>query len=392
MKKFYIVGLVVILAMAVGMIAYGTYLNESGETQITKRMESRTIPLQGEKVKYRNLRPIFALDTINLSSDEMADAVALIDGRIETAFIKKNSNVQRGQVLFELINEDIPIKIQQAESSIAKAEAQLLQAKNSFQRYERLKDRNATSMEKYDEARMMYEAAQASLREAQAVKEQLLVQDSRQDVISPLDGEILILYKQTGAYVTAGTPIALVGNFDRLNFSLPVEDASARRLAIGERFELNFRDSRSFKKAYDTEYGAGNLGNAQIFSVYVKEIMPDLSQQAAMRKVVFEIDNRVGILEQQAYSDVELIKTTGHSALTVPLSAMSDNRQFVFVETAENTLERRKISTGTDDGTYIEILSGLHEGETVITSATKGLEDGMKVTVTLTGGDDDAGR
>ena len=392
MKKFYIVGLVVILAMAVGMIAYGTYLNESGETQITKRMESRTIPLQGEKVKYRNLRPIFALDTINLSSDEMADAVALIDGRIETAFIKKNSNVQRGQVLFELINEDIPIKIQQAESSIAKAEAQLLQAKNSFQRYERLKDRNATSMEKYDEARMMYEAAQASLREAQAVKEQLLVQDSRQDVISPLDGEILILYKQTGAYVTAGTPIALVGNFDRLNFSLPVEDASARRLAIGERFELNFRDSRSFKKAYDTEYGAGNLGNAQIFSVYVKEIMPDLSQQAAMRKVVFEIDNRVGILEQQAYSDVELIKTTGHSALTVPLSAMSDNRQFVFVETAENTLERRKISTGTDDGTYIEILSGLREGETVITSATKGLEDGMKVTVTLTGGDDDAGR
>ena len=162
MKKFYIVGLVLILAMAVGMIAYGTYLNESGEMQITKRMESRTIPLQGEKVKYRNLRPIFVLDTINLSSDEMADAVALIDGRIETAFIKKNSNVRRGQVLFELVNEDIPIKIQQAESSIAKAEAQLLQAKNSFQRYERLKDRNATSMEKYDEARMMYEAAQAA--------------------------------------------------------------------------------------------------------------------------------------------------------------------------------------------------------------------------------------
>ena len=177
-----------------------------------------------------------------------------------------------------------------------------------------------------------------------------------------------------------------------MNFSLPVEDASARRLAIGERFELNFRNSRSFKKAYDTEYGAGNLGDAQIFSVYVKEIMPDLSQQAAIRKVVFEVDNRVGILEQQAYSDVELIKTTGHSALAVPLSAMSDNRQFVFVETPEKTLERRKISTGMDDGKYIEILSGLSEGETVITSATKGLEDGMKVTVTLAGGDDNASR
>ena len=383
MKKFYFVGLALILAAAVAIIAYGAYLNESGEQQITRRMEERTIPLQGEKVTFRNLRPIFVLDTINLRSEDMADAVALIDGRIENAFVRKNSNVVRGQALFELVNEDIPIKIQQADSSIAKAEAQLLQARNSFERYERLKDRNATSMEKYDEARMMYEAAEASLREAQAVKAQLLVQESRQEVVAPIDGEILILYKQLGAYVTAGTPIALVGNFERLNFSLSVEDSGARRLSIGEEFELNFRNSRSFRKAYDTEYGPGNLGSNQSFPVYVKEIMPDLSQAAAMRKVVFEVDNRVGILEQQAYSGVELIRLTEHRALTIPLSAVSDNRQYVFVETAQNTLERRKISVGADDGKFIEILSGLREGEVVITSATKGLEEGMKVTVTL---------
>ena len=393
MKKFYIVGMAIILLMAVSMIFFAIHLNQVSENQITKRMAERTIPLQGEKVTYRELRPVFKLDTINLSSDEMADAVALIDGRIERTFVKKNSNVGRGQVLFELVNEDIPIKIQQAESSIARAEAQLLQARNSFQRYERLKEKNATSLEKYDEAKLNYEAAAASLREANAVKDQLLVQDSRQDVIAPIDGEILILYKQIGAYVQAGTPIALVGNFDRLNFSLPVEDAGARRLAVGERFELNFKNSRSFRKAYDTEYGAGNLGNEQIFPVYVKEIMPDLSQAAAMRKIVFEVDNSVGILEQQAYSNVELTRAVGNHALTAPLAAMSDTgKQYVFVVTPENTLERRKISTGADDGKYVEILTGLREGDTVVTSATKGLEEGMKVTVTLAGGENIAGR
>lgn len=376
------------MLMAVGLIGYGTYLNRSDENQINKRMGSRTIPLQGEKVTYRELQPVFVLDTINLSSEEMADAVALIDGRIENAFVKKNANVGRGQVLFELVNEDIPIKIKQAESSIARAEAQMLQAKNSYERYERLKERNATSMEKYDEAKMNYEAAAASLREATAVKEQLLVQDSRQDVTAPISGEVLILYKQIGAYVTAGTPIALVGNFERLNFSLTVEDAAARRLSVGEQFELNFKNSRSFGKVYDTEYGAGNLGNEQIFSVYVKEIMPDLNQAASLRKIVFEVDNGVGILEQQAYSGVELVRTKAHRTLAVPLEAMSDTgRQYVFVATPENTLERRNVSTGADDGKYIEILSGLREGETVITSATKGLESGMKVTVNLTGGE-----
>lgn len=392
MKKLYFVGMVIILMMAVGLISYGAYLNKTDESQIAMRMESRTVPLQGAKVEYRNLQPIFVLDTINLTSEEMADAVALIDGRIENSFVTKNSKIAKGQVLFELVNEDIPIKLQQAESAIARAEAQILQAKNSFDRYERLRERNATSLEKYDEAKLNYEAAQANLREAEAQKQQLLVQDSRQNVTAPIDGEVLILYKQVGAFVTAGTPVALVGNFSRLNFSLPVEDTQAKKVSVGERFELNFKNSRGFQKAYDTEYAAGNLGDAQTFPAVVREIIPALNQPAAMRKIVFEIDNSAGILEQQTYNGVELIRKISHRALTIPISALSTDKKFIFAVTPENTLERREIKIGTDDGKFIEILSGIKEGETVVTSAQKGLEDGMKVTVNLNGDEKFASR
>ena len=202
MKKLYFVGMIIILAVAISLIGYGTYLNKTDENQIELRMENRTIPLQGAKAGFRNLQPIFVLDTINLTSDEMADAVALIDGRIERFLVQKNASVSKGQVLFEILNEDIPIKLEEADSSIAKAEAQVLQAKNSFERYQRLREKNATSMEKFDEAKLNYEAAQANLRAAEAQKSQLLVQNSRQNVTAPIDGEILILYKQTGAFVT----------------------------------------------------------------------------------------------------------------------------------------------------------------------------------------------
>lgn len=382
MKKFYFIGMVIILVMAVSLIGYGAYLNKTDENQIELRMEGRKIPLQGARAKFRNLQPIFVLDTINLTSDEIADAVALIDGRIENIFVQKNSVVRKGEILFELVNEDIPIKIQQAESAIARAEAQVFQTKNSFERYERLRERNATSMEKYDEARLNFEAAQANLREAQAQKNQLLVQDSRQNVIAPIDGEILIFYKQIGAYVTAGTPIALVGNFSKLNFSLPVEDAQAKKISVGEEFGLNFKNSRAIQKAYDTEYAAGNLGNAQIFPVFVKEIIPNLNQAAAMRKIVFEIDNSAGILEQQTYNGVELIRTSKHNALTIPLSALDENKKNIFV-VKENILEKREVKIGADDGKFVEILSGLRENEIVVTSATKGLEDGTKVEINL---------
>ena len=98
-----------------------------------------------------------------------------------------------------------------------------------------------------------------------------------------------------------------------------------------------------------------------------------------------EVDNAVGLLEPQTYSGVILRIANSHRALTVPLSAVTgQNREALFVVTPENTLERRAVNVGSDDGTYIEILEGLKEGETVVTSATTGLENGVKVEVTLT--------
>ncbi len=389
MKKPYMVALVLIVLFAGAMIAYGAWLNQAGENQIMERMEQRTIPLQGAKAQVRDIYPRLALETLNLYSEEMADAVALIDGRVEQIFVSKNSNVQRGQVIFTLVNDDIPLKIQQAESSIARAEAQLANARNNYMRYTRLMERDATSREKFDEAEANFRASEAALKEAQTVKAQLLVQSARQDVTAPIDGEILILYRQQGAYVQAGTPIALVGNFSRLFFSMPVEDSNAQRLAVGDSAELSFTNNKILRKAYDTDYAAGNRGDAEVFSVHVREIMPALNEPATLRKIVWEVDNRVGLLEQQAYSGAILRSTNPRKFLTVPLAAMIDtHRNAVFVATGQNTIERRLVRTGVDDGEYVEILSGLREGDIVITSAAEGLEDGMKVTVTLIGGDD----
>lgn len=379
MKKFYIAGLVCILLFAMAMVGYGTWLNKTGENQISERMESRRIPLQGDVARFRPIRPVLTLDTINLYSEEMADTVALIDGRLEAAYVSKNSNVRQGQILFTIVNEEIPLKIRQADSAIIRAEAQLAQAKSNFARYTRLRDRNATSVEKFEEAQMTFQAAEAALIEARAAKQQLLVQESRQQVTAPLDGEVLIMYRQPGAYVTAGTPIALIGNFQRLFFSLPLDNRTAQRLSVGRNFELNFQNIRALRKAYDTDYAAGNLGDKQVFPVYIRDIMPALSEPAAMRKVLFEVDNSTGLLEQQAYGGVDLAETAPHRALTVPLSAMNDaTHDSVFVFTGE-TIERRKVQAGADDGSFIEIFSGLSEGEIVITSAAKGLESGRKI-------------
>ena len=384
MKKYYVLGLVLVLCCAVALIAYGMYLNRAGEQKIAERMDSRAIPLQGEKVRVRSIQPTFVLDTVNLYSNELADAVALIDGRVNDIFVDKNSRVHTGQPIFNVVNEEIHLKLQQAESGIVRAEAQLANARDSFARYTRLLEKDATSKEKYDEAKMQFHAAEAGVVEAVAVRDQYLVQESRQQISAPIDGEVLILYKQIGSYVTAGTPVALIGNFNRLFFSMPIEDIYAQHIFVGEDFELSFHNASSLRKAYDTEFAAGNLGSEQNFPVTIVEITPPLNEPATMRKVVFEVDNRVGLLEQQTYSGVTLRISESRRVLSVPLAAMADrDRNAVFVVKPDNTLERRAVRVGADDGSFIEIAAGLSEGETVVTSATNGLESGVKVEVTL---------
>ena len=381
--SYFIIALVTVLLLSFGIIYYGAYLNDQGEVQISKRMEERTLPLAGAKVSTRSINPRIVLDSINLYSNEMTDAVALIDGRITGVLVDKNTQVNKGNPLFIIENENIPLKLQEAESSILKAKAALRQAENDYKRYIRLRDQDATTAEKFDAAEAQYNAASAELEASETRKQQLLVQDARQQVISPISGKVLVLYRQLGSYVQAGTSLALIGNFNKLYFSTPVEDETSSRMLIGQKAELVFANN-DFKKVFNTSYEAGNQGSNQRFTAQITEIVPDPSQPAAIRNVFWQVDNESGLLEPQTYGGVSFKLIQPHQCLAVPLRAMIDmSRSSVFVVKADNTLERRPVKTGTDDGEFIEVLEGLSADEIVVTSGMQGLTEGAKVSITL---------
>lgn len=385
MKRNFYIGLAVILLLSVSVILYGTYLNSRGENIIATRMDNRSLTLKGQKAKVREIYPVLVLDTVNLYSDDMADAVALIDGRIIESYAERNSEVKKGDKLFSLINEEIPLKIMQAESSILKAEAELKRAKNTFDRYSRLIEVHAVSLEKLEEAEAGYRAAEASVEELNAQKQLMIVQQSRQSVTAPIDGEVLLLYRQPGSYVSAGTALALIGNFKRLCFSQTMNDREISKFSVGSELQAKFQVS-DMQKVYDTEYAAGNKGTAQSFKARIIEVNPSLSEPAAVRKVLLEIDNTARLLEPQSYRGVKLQSNRSLKCLTVPLAAfLNKERNSLFVLSADKTLQRRQVVVGVNDGKYAEIVRGLKEGDIVITSDVDGLAEGVKVAVSLEG-------
>ena len=387
MKKYFYLGIAIILIMALAIVGYGAWLNYSDEHQIANRMDNRKVQLSGATVARRQLHPTLTLPAVRFTSENMADAVALTEGRITHWQVGKNSPVQKGDLLLSMANEQIPLKIQQAASAVRRAEAVLAQAYSAYQRQGRLIAKNATAQEKYEESRSQYLAAQEALREAEAQYQQSLVMEDRLQVTAPVSGEVLLIYQREGAYVQAGTPVALVGDFDRLSFSMNLPDEDTRHLRVGENSVMAFPQGQDLSKVYDTDYATGNVGWGQKVRATLKDIVPPLAEPAEMRRTVWEVDNRTRTLEPMTYTGVRMVTGQSYTCLTVPLSAMVDgNYDKVYVLDDEGRLRLRQVRTGTDDDSYIEIYEGLQEVEVVVTGNMEGLHEGMKAEISLEGG------
>ncbi len=387
LKKYFLLGMSVIIALAIAMMCYGYYLNVSSEHQIAVRMDNRELEVYGAAVRERDILPAARLERVNLTAENMTDAVALVDGRITEVYQQKSSRVNAGEAILALTNDTLPMKISQAQGDIVKAEAALNQAASNYHRYSRLIARNATSQEKVEEAETQYRAAEAGLTQAQAQKEQLLVMQGQQWVTAPLSGEIMLLYQRPGAYVQAGTPVALIGDFAVLQCTLTSTDADEEDRFL-HRFvnaELSFVVSpEEMHKLYGSQYGTGNAGPNQNFHARIIRVSPGLEEPANMRQVLVEIDNAARLLEPHIYRNALLRVNTPVRCLAVPLEAMlNHDNNTVLVVNAEGRVESRRIKAGVDDGKYIEILEGLSAGDVVITSDKEGLDEGSRVHVII---------
>ncbi len=392
MKKYYLVAMALVIVLAVSLIGYAVFVNYEGERIISDRMSKQAITVQAAKASYKVLHPSYDVENAHMEATSATDVITKVDGVITSDILHKNKKVQKGDLLAVLTNEEIPLRIIQAESALKRAEAAELQYRNSFERYSRLVKLNAVAAEKFDEAQANYVAAQAQVTDAKASYDQAVLNQSRLRISSDIDGVVMVIYKDQGSFVTAGTPICLVGDFSRLWFSVNMEDTEVRSL-LGDdgakaKLELSFR-RWDMGKSYDTEYGAGNKGNLSTFVTDVQGIYPSLDQPADIRRVVFYTNNPTSVLEAKTYDNLKLTNMKSRQVLAVPYGALFDDSNDdstvynLYVVTPENKLEQRTVKVGSIGDDYAEILDGVKEGETVVMSGWESLENGQKVEVDM---------
>jgi Cu(I)/Ag(I) efflux system membrane fusion protein len=106
------------------------------------------------------------------------------------------------------------------------------------------------------------------------------------------------------------------------------------------------------------------------FTGKIKSIDTYLDSETRTLKVRAELPNPEGILKPEMYVEA-LIEANPGIKLSVPTEAVIDSgtRKIVFVKTGPGSFSPREIITGSSADEYYEVISGLKEGEEVVTSA-----------------------
>lgn len=121
----------------------------------------------------------------------------------------------------------------------------------------------------------------------------------------------------------------------------------------------------------------------RVFHGVIKAIDPVLNPNTRTVRVRAEIPNEKGLLKPEMFVNVSIKVPLGRE-LSVPVDAVFDTgqRQLVFVEVADGEFEPREVRVGRVAEGHYEILSGLKDGEKVVTQANFLMDSESKLRAT----------
>lgn len=340
---------------------------------------------------------------------EVIDVGAQIIGRI-TEFgpdpqrpgktIDYGSHVKEGDVLGQL--DDLPyqaeleravsnLKVIQAD--LQRTRAQLVEAKNNYDRAQILKDTNSAS--EYDRAVSQHEMAKAEVavgearvEQAEIVKKQAEINLSFTTIEAPIDGIVIDRRVNVGQTVVAGlnapSLFLLAKDLNRMQVWAAVNEADIGEIKIGQNvlFKVDAHRDRTFNgHVSQIRLNAGMSNNVVTYGVVVDidnhdgALLPymtaNLQFEVASRKDVLLVPNQA--LRWRPSLDQITPSARGDFAVSEDLeegtaeSTIETERSLVWVLAADGLVSPLEVKLGLTDGIVTEIVDGgLTEGATLV--------------------------
>jgi membrane fusion protein, multidrug efflux system len=344
---------------------------------------------------------------------------AKVMGNIVALHVREGDTVRVGQTLIEIDNRDAGIQLQKtqagmresqdsleeverniraAESSRAAAQANELLAKTTLNRYETLFQRRSVSPQEFDEVRTKYEIAKAESEQADrllqvaAVRRKLMtarIDQAKADVANarvylgysriaaPIDGVVVSKQADVGYMATPGMPLLTIENNSRFQLHASVEESKLGSVHLNDQVHVVLEA----------------LGNTDLMGA-VEEIVPAADPATRSYIVKIALANVGDIhLRSGLYGKARFVMGQ-RKILSVPQTAVVQQGQLagVFVVDQSGVARLRLVKTGRIVGDRVELLSGLNDGEEIVSEGIGSLRDGVRVREATKDGQRTAGK
>lgn len=259
--------------------------------------------------------------------------------------IAEGIEVGQGSELLSVSAEHI-----QEGDPVRKAKVAYEKAKEEYERAEKLVGSQIVSQKEFAALREAYQNARLTY-------EALLPSKSGKGVAvkAPIGGFVKNCLVKEGDYVTVGQPLMTVTQMRRLVLKA---DVSERYYA-----QLPRIVSANFKTPYNNKvYCLENLGGK------VLSFGKSSGDTSYYVPVTFEFDNR-GDMVPGVFVEVFLLSGERQGVISLPESALTEEQglYFVYLKLDDECYKKQEVQLGTSNGERVEILSGLKDGDTVVT-------------------------
>ena len=339
------------------------FLVSCGKTD-TPKGERSAAPSRAVRVARVELQPMErTLQVVGtLSAHEETTVAAQVAGQIEKYRVDLGDKVNAGQELALIDTTSYEALARQSAANVAKARANATNAAQNLKRTQELQKEKIASSSDLDQAVAESDAALAEVKSVEAAEAIAVLNVQRSRVKAPFDGAVAERIASVGAYAAVGTPIVRVVKTDPLRLRLEVPERESTWVRAGQAVRVTVEG--------DTNVYAGTLAR----------VAPSLRESSRVLMVEADVPAQ-GALRAGLFARAEIIVNASEPGLSLPANTLVTFAGLEKVVLVENGKALEKtVVTGRRGENWVEIVSGLNAGQTVVLDPA-GLRTGQPVTV-----------
>ena len=307
------------------------------------------IPVKAERVTRADMNA-YVETYARLVSERQISVLARRTGVVENLVAEEGNRVRKGQLLLRLDQVEPDLQLRQTRAALEEAKA-------NYERFAILHAEKMVSQTEYETTRLRFENTKIRLEEAELNLTYTRVQ-------APISGVVTRRMVELGDLVRANQELFVIADLDKL----------LARIFIPERRMYQVRPGQEATIVVEAL-------PERTFDGGIRMIGPEVIAESGTVKVTLEVPAH-GLLKPGMFATIRIITGSRPQTLVIPKKALvletDDDDVFVI---REGEVRQVSIELGYVEDDRVEVVSGLDEGDQVVTVGHDGLKDGVAVRV-----------